>query len=55
MNHHELPDVDGCGDGRLIAAMVPNGLDYDGGAGYVIQISDLSTQDGYSCGSLFME
>lgn len=47
----ELPDVDGCGDGRFIAALVPNGLDYDGGAGYVIHISDPSTQDGYSAGS----
>ena len=47
----ELPAVDGCGDGRLIATMCPNGLDYDGGAGYSIQISDPSDQAaGYYCG-----
>ena len=45
-----LPDVDGCGDGRLIATMCPNGLDYDGGAGYALQISDPSDQTaGYYC------
>lgn len=44
-----LPDVDGCGDGRLLATMVPNGLDNDGGAGYAIQISDPFDQEGYYC------
>jgi hypothetical protein len=47
----ELPDVDGCGDGRFIASMVPNWLDADGGTMYVVQISDSSdTDNGYTCG-----
>jgi hypothetical protein len=45
----ELPAVDGCGDGRLIATMVPNYNDNDGGAGYAIQISDPLNQEGYYC------
>jgi hypothetical protein len=46
----ELPDVDGCGDGRLIGTMLPNGLDYDGSAGYKISISDAAdTEAGYAC------
>ena len=36
----ELPCVDGCGDGRLLASVVPNGLDGDGGSAYYIQITD---------------
>jgi len=45
----ELPDIDGCGDGRLLGTMVPNGLDADGSALYKVSISDASTQEGYSC------
>ncbi len=45
----ELPDIDGCGDGRLIGTMLPNGLDADGSAMYKVEISDPSIQEGYSC------
>jgi hypothetical protein len=45
-----LPAVDGCGDGRFIATMCPNYNDNDGGAGYVVKISNASnTASGYSC------
>jgi hypothetical protein len=45
----ELPDVDGCGDGRFIGTMVPNGLNYDGGAMAKVEISDVSdTENGYA-------
>jgi len=47
----ELPDVDGCGDGRLIGTMLPNGLDADGSAMYKVSISDASIADGYTCSS----
>ncbi|VVB62257.1 Uncharacterised protein [uncultured archaeon] len=48
----ELPDVDGCGDGRLIGTMLPNGLDADGSAMYKVYISDASdTTNGYACSS----
>jgi hypothetical protein len=45
-----LPAVDGCGDGRFIGTMVPDGLDNDGGAAYKITISDASDPDNaYAC------
>jgi len=47
----ELPDVDGCGDGRFIGTMLPNGLDEDGSSMYKVYISDASTPDGYTCSS----
>ncbi len=47
----ELPDIDGCGDGRLIGTMLPNGLDADGSSMYKVEISDASTQEGYTCPS----
>jgi len=47
----ELPDIDGCGDGRLLGTMVPNGLDADGSSMYKVYISDASTQEGYTCKS----
>ena len=47
----ELPDVDGCGDGRLIGTMVPNGLDADGSALYKVYVSNPSIQEGYNCSS----
>jgi hypothetical protein len=47
----ELPDIDGCGDGRLIGTMLPNGLDADGSSMYKVSISDASTQEGYTCSS----
>jgi hypothetical protein len=47
----ELPDIDGCGDGRLIGTMLPNGLDADGSSMYKVTITDASTQEGYTCGS----
>ena len=45
----EIPDVDGCGDGRLIGTMLPNALDYEGSAGYKAYISDAADTDtGYT-------
>lgn len=44
----ELPDVDGCGDGRFIATMVPSYYEYDGSASIKVEITDATdVDDGY--------
>ena len=47
----ELPCVDGCGDGRFTAGVVPNGLDADGSSGYYIQITDPMNPEAWYCPS----